>query len=103
MTPIQTAVAVVQDKQGELAVLMDQLRMWSDVEAQGIDSSEGGTFTWKDEWASKRKPRLVWSEEAGRPVREKLEVFDASTHYNAIRLPGKDWQQLNPPVRKPIK
>lgn len=95
MTPIQVAVLCLEAKQAEAANLTGQLRMWADVEAQGIDSSEGGTFTWKDEWEEKRRvtPRL--------PGEARTTPPNPSTHYNAIKLPGGDWQRLNPPVRKP--
>jgi hypothetical protein len=81
----------LQKKNAERALLLDTLRLWDEVKAQGIEPEEVESFSFRDEYLTAR--------ERGVHYQYARKIFPA-THHNAIKVNG-EWRQLKPPLRRP--
>jgi hypothetical protein len=93
----------LQENNRKRGVLIDQLRMWEDVKAQGIDPETVESFTLREAWIPK-------AEQAKRRLAARLHQPDAYVgprgrlkHYNAVKLKDGSYRQLEPPVRAPLE
>lgn len=93
----------LQKKIDEQRSLVDQLRLWEEVKAQGIEPDDVVSFTLKEEWI----PNLKRYRTEGRLLQHSPNPYVESNGrlklYNAVRLKDGSFKQLDPPLRRPIE
>lgn len=87
----------LQNKLAEQTKLLDVLRMWDEVKAQGIDPETVEAFTLKEEFISKKDQDVR--------RRNRISIYAKPdpflTRYNAVKLKDGSYKQLEPSVRRP--
>jgi hypothetical protein len=100
---MQSTIRSLQDKLDEQRKLLDELRMWGEVQAQGISPEDVAAFTLKEEWIPKaEQERRRRNAVAGLRWRPDPWVSGSRVlRYNAVRLKDGSYKQLNPAIRRP--
>jgi hypothetical protein len=86
----------LKEKLQQQALLLDTLRLWDEVKAQGIEPEEVESFSFRDDYLTQAQRMVLLSVKAIRGLTPLL----PATHHNAIKVNG-EWRPLKPALRRP--
>jgi hypothetical protein len=92
----------LQEATDEQRSLLDQLRLWHEVQAQGINPEDVAAFTLKEEWIPDAKKYRTEGRKLQHTPNPYVESNGRLKLYNAVKLKDGSYKQLNPPLRRPI-
>lgn len=101
-------IAHITKLRAKQAILLDQLRLWKEVESQGIDPETVESFTFREEFLTRLELEHVRNFLCGSSAHGHLHNSVALgkellRHFNCVRLKNGELVRLDPPLLKAMK